>query len=331
MNRNRMLVLAIVALLLSVGVTYFAFRLLKSRLQPVDETTQIAVATEKLPMGTRLTEKLVKMTSWPKSTPLQGSFSDTTQMLGRAVLVETLPNEPILESRLAPKEAGAGLMVAIPEGMRAISIQVNNIIGVTGFVAPGSLVDLILTTMPPKEVKKNIKGTPGETGSKIVLENLKILAVGQNVQRDVEGKPQSVAEVTLLVTPEQASKIALATGDGRIQLALRNPLDHEAVDPPLIFKSALYEGPGVEIKAKAKTLDEPEKKPPVQGSGQKKKAPMAGVAKATPPPPPPTIAPPPPPRIVAVELIQGIRRATETFEEKTVGSEEKKSFEEKKP
>ena len=243
MNRDRMLILAIIALILSGGVTYLAYRLLKSRLQPVEDNAQIVVAAEQLPLGTRLTEKQVKIVSWPKSTPVAGSFSDPSKVLGRAVLVEVLPNEPILESRLATKEGGAGLTVAIPEGMRAQSIQVNSIIGVTGFILPGSRVDLILTAMPPKSVTSSVKGIPGdEMGSKIVLENLQVLAVGQNVQRDVEGKPQNVAEVTFLVTPEQAEKIALATGEGRIQLVLRNQLDHAIVDPPLIFKSALYEG-----------------------------------------------------------------------------------------
>ncbi len=319
-----MLILAVFALLLSAGVTYLAYRLLITRLQPVDETTQIVVAAEKLPMGTLLTEKQVKLASWPKATPLAGSFPDIAPLVGRAVLVETLPNEPILESRLAPKDAGAGLSVAIPEGMRALSIQVNSVIGVTGFVAPGSLVDLILTTVPPKEVKKNIKGVPGETGSKIVLENLKVLAVGQNVQRDVEGKPQSVQEVTLLVTPEQASKIALATGDGRIQLALRNPLDNKTVDPPLIFRSALYDGPDDKAGQSEKTPPASDKKPSVPAVAQAKKAPAVKVTAlpATP------VLTPPPVRTMTVELIQGVKRASQNFEEQKAGDEGKQPPEE---
>ena len=311
MNRNRMMVLAVIALLLSGGVTYLAYRLIQTRLQPVAQTVQIVVAAEKLPIGTRLTEKQVTLSPWPKAHPLEGTFEDPSHVLDRGVVVEMLANEPILESKLAPKEAGAGLAVAIPEGMRDISIQVNSVIGVTGFVQPGSRVDLILTTNPPKSlikggvgkkgVAKNIKGSPeDEMGSKIILENLQVLAVGQNVQRDVDGKPQNVQEVTLLVTPEQASKIALATGDGRIQLALRHPLDRTTVDSPLVYRSALYEGSKEE--AGSKVIEEP--------VAETRRAPVK-VVKA--PPPPPT---PPPARVVAVELIQGAKRATETFQEK---------------
>jgi pilus assembly protein CpaB len=312
-----MLVLAVIALILSGGVTYLAYRLIQGRLQPVSQTIQIVVAAEKLPLGTRITEKLVTMSPWPKSIPLVGSFTDPAQVRDRGVIVEMQPNEPVLETKLAPKEAGAGLAVAIPEGMRAISIQVNAISGVTGFVQPGSRVDLILTTNPPKSLTqggqggkkssiiKNIKGSPeDQTGSKIILENLQVLAVGQNVQQNVEGKPQSVQEVTLLVTPEEASKIALATGDGRIQLALRHPLDQATVDSPLVYRSALYEGPNAE--AAPKGVDKPE---------PKTKAPAARVTRVLPPPlPPPVVAPAP--RVVAVELIQGPKRATETFQEK---------------
>ncbi len=352
MNRNRMLVLAVVALILSGAVTYLAYRLLQSRLKPVDDITQVVVATEKLPLGTRLTEKQVKLSPWPKATPIQGSFSDPAQVLGRGLLVDVYPNEPIMESKLAPKEAGAGLAIAIPEGMRALSIQVNSIIGVAGFVQPGSRVDLILTTNPPDSVKNdikgkgkgwtgkgkgwrgNVKGSPeDDVGTKIVLENLQVLAIGQNVQRDVEGKPMTVQEVTLLVTPEQASKIALATGEGRIQLALRNPLDKETVDPPLVFRSALYEGSELEAGGKLKVSEtESEKTAAELGSGPKRKAAAVKVVKA-PPPPPPAPAPPavaPAPHVVTVELIQGAKRASESFEEKKA-QEEKKVPDEKKP
>jgi pilus assembly protein CpaB len=305
-----MLVLAVIALLLSAGVTYLAYRLIQSRLQPTTQTVDIVIATEKLPLGTRISEKHVKLSPWPKAAPLEGCFTDMSQVLGRGVLVDMQPNEPILESKLASREAGAGLSVAIPEGMRALSIQVNSVIGVTGFVQPGSRVDLILTTTPPrtlrdKKANRNIKGfMEDEMGSKIILENLQVLAVGQNVQRDVEGKPQSVQEVTLLVTPEEAEKIALATGDGRIQLALRHPLDNEKVDPPLVFRSALYEGPNAKkVPKDGIQQDEPEKEPPVRRR----------VVTKVEAPPPPVVQPP---KVVAVELIQGAKRATESFQEK---------------
>jgi pilus assembly protein CpaB len=306
MNRNRMLVLAIVALVLSAGVTYLTYRLLQTRLQPGEVTVQIVAATQKIALGTRLTAKEVKLVPWPRATPLEGSFSDLNLVIGRAVLVDMLANEPVVESKLAPKEGGAGLTVAIPDGMRAISIQVNSVIAVTGFVLPGSRVDLILTGVPPQSISKGSKGSPDDNmASKIILENLQVIATGQNIQKDVEGKPQSVAEVTVLVTPEQAEKVALATGDGRIQLVLRNPLDHETVDPPVVFKSALYLG-------STTPEEKPKPKAPAPPPSVRKAKPVVVQKVAAPAPPPP----PPPPKVFAVELIQGSKRATENFTEK---------------
>jgi pilus assembly protein CpaB len=186
---------------------------------------------------------------------------------------------------------GAGLTAAIPEGLRAVSIAVNQIIGVAGFVQPGSRVDLILTGTPPNET---------ERASKIVLENLQVLAVGQNVQQDVEGKPQTVQVVTLLVTPEQAAKIALATGDGPIILALRNPMDLKEVETPLVPRSVLYGG---EVLAAERAAT----KAKVAPVGSR----LVRVKAAPPPPPPPS----PSLKVTTVELIMGPTRTTATFEE----------------
>lgn len=313
MNRNRMLILAVVALMLSGGVTYLAYRVLQTRITPPAETVQVVVAAKPLPVGVRLMKEDVTLAGWPKATPLQGSISDPNLAIGRAILIPTQVNEPILESKLAPKEGGAGLMAVIPEGMRALTIQVNSIIGVSGFVVPGSRVDMILTAIPPKDVKgaKN-----DEMGSKIVLENLEVLAAGQNVQRDVDGKPQTVQDVTLLLTPEQSERVALATGDGRIQLALRNPLDKQAAQPPLVVRSGLYADSMA--GANPKNTPAPKDPPKTKGSGvaTKRPAPVKAVPVVAPPPPPP------PPRVFAVELIQGSKRVVEKFEEKKL--EEKK-------
>lgn len=306
-----MLVLAVLALILSVGITYLAYRLIQSRLQPPEVTSKIVVAAKKLAMGTRITKEDLKLADWPKSSPLEGSFNDIESVVDRALMVPVEVNEPILESKLASKESGAGLMALIPEGMRALSIQVDSVIGVAGFIVPGSRVDLILTAVPPPDVE----GAKGEeTASKIILENLEVLAAGQNLQRDVDGKPQTVQNVTLLVTPDQAQRVALASKDGRIQLTLRNPVDKQAAEPPLVVRSDLYAGP---------TMDDPNKpkqaktarveKPPVV-----KKAPVkpASARVAAPSAPKQVLAPPPPqPKVVVVELIQGSKRATQNFEE----------------
>lgn len=311
MNRNRMIVLAIVALVLSGGVTYLAYRVIQQRLQPAQETSQIVVAAKKIEFGRRLLKDDVKLVEWPRSTVLEGSFSDPNLILDRGVITPMQVNEPILEAKLAPKEGGAGLMTIIPEGMRALSIQVNSVIGVSGFVLPGARVDLILTAVPPSDAK----GAKGEEmGSKIILENLEVLAAGQNVQRDIDGKPQTVQDVTLLVTPDQAQRVALATGGGRIQLALRNPIDKDAAEPLLVVRSDLYAGPTMEGLKDSREKTASEKTDAKAGSGSRFAAKAPNKAKA-PLVTAPTTPPPPPQRSIVVEVIQGSKRSQSTFDE----------------
>jgi pilus assembly protein CpaB len=175
--------------------------------------------------------------------------------------------------------------------MRAVAVKVNDVIGVAGFVVPGTRVDVLII------------GTPNESGgevSKIFLENVQVLAAGQNVEQDVNGKPQNVQVVTMLVTPEDAQKLALA-GGSRIQLALRNPIDTAYMDPPASSKGALY-------GRSSDATVEPEEKP----------RPRASVARYIPrrvAPKPEVVAPPPPVRRVwEVEVIRGDKREKTTFE-----------------
>ncbi|HTY62191.1 MAG TPA: Flp pilus assembly protein CpaB [Acidobacteriota bacterium] len=316
MNRNRFLVLAIIALILSGGLTYMVYRVLQGRLQSAESNSKVVVAARKMEFGYRITKDDVRLVEWPKGTPLQGSFEDVNLVVDRATVAPLQINEPILDSKLASKEAGAGLMTVIPDGMRALSIQVNSVIGVSGFVLPGSRVDLILTAIPPKDVKG---AKQDEMGSKIILENLEVLAAGQNVQRDVEGKPQTVQDVTLLVTPDQAQRVALATGDGRIQLALRNPLDKKAADPLLVIRSSLYEGPTMEKSESGSAAKAAPDKPEANGrAGSKRPLRSAAAKPVQPKKQEPLVKAPPSPspqHVVVVELIQGVKRTKDTFEE----------------
>src|SRR5262245_10505228 len=175
MNRIRMLVLAGAALALSVVVTFLAYRLLNDKLKPAEDMINVVVLRQKVGLGTKLTQADVRVAQWPKSVALQGAFHDMAEVVGRGVLLPMEANEPILESKLAPKNAGAGLMTTIPEGMRAVSVKVNDVIGVAGFVVPGSRVDVILTgSMPGAQ----------QDAAKIILQNVQVLAAGQNVDRD---------------------------------------------------------------------------------------------------------------------------------------------------
>lgn len=290
MNRTRMMVLASAALVLSVVVTFLTYRMLRQRLTPPEEMTTIVVVTQKTALGARLTPADVRVTPWPKAVQMEGTFHDLAEVLGRAVIVPMGANEPVLEAKLAPKDGGAGLTATIPDGMRAVAIRVNDVIGVSGFVVAGTRVDIILSGSLTNGVIDV---------AKIILENVQVLAAGQNTERDADGKPMNVQVITVLVTPEDAEKLALASVEGRMQLALRNPLDMEPHNAEMMHRIALYTGSNTAF------LPAP---PPVSVAA----APAPPVRKATPPQAPQIVAAPAPPahvveppKIVQVQLIQG--------------------------
>jgi pilus assembly protein CpaB len=290
MNRTRMLVFAFFALALSGLVAYYAYRMLSNRLSPpTDETVQIVVAAEKLTLGNRVTEQQVRVADWPKANLPEGRFSDPNDIIGRGVIVAMSPNEPVLESKLASKEAGAGLASVIPEGMRAMPIRVNDLIGVAGFVTPGTHVDVMIIGVP---------GPGSPTTSKIFLENVVVLSAGQNVERDVNGKPQQSGVVTLLVTPEDAQKLALA-GNDRIQLALRNPIDMAIENPKGVQTASLY---GTSSAGTPPEAPRPRARPTVVKYVPRPVAPPVNVEPAV--------------RRVTVEVIRGDKRETQTFEKR---------------
>jgi pilus assembly protein CpaB len=288
-----MLVLAGAALALSLVVTFMAYRLLSDKLKPADETTNVVVVRQRVALGTKLTQGDLRVTAWPKSVALQGSFHDPAEAVGRGVLIPMDANEPVVESKLAPKNAGAGLMTTIPEGMRAVSVKVNDVIGVAGFVVPGSHVDVILTGQLPYG---------GVDAAKIILQNVEVLAAGQNIDRDSEGKPVNTQVITLLVSPEDSQKLALVTADGRIHLALRNPLDQQSQPTRAVQTAELYSGvSGMTIPSVIRTaaVEKPVAPKPV--------APKPVVAPEPPAPAPvAVVAPPKPePQTLEVQLIQG--------------------------
>jgi pilus assembly protein CpaB len=296
-----MLVVAAFAIALSAIVTFMAYRVLANRLGPnANRTVPILVAGEQLSIGTRLTPQQVRLAAWPKAMPLQGSFSDPKEIIGRGVVVPMVPNEPVLEAKLAPRDAGAGLTSAIPEGMRAMAVKVNDVIGVAGFVLPGTHVDVILAASAGSiNYFEN-------TAARVILENIQVLAVGQNLRQDVDGKPQNAQVITLLVTPEDAQKLSLASLEGRIQLALRNPMDLKSANPAAVHKAALF-GKAVwrSDEATRSALIDRETAPRVQHAvfhRPESKSP----ARAT--------SMPAVPKVMSVELIQGNTRQTTTFE-----------------
>jgi pilus assembly protein CpaB len=179
-------------------------------------TNQVVVAAREIQLGSPLTPDMLRTVEWPRSSLPDGAIQNEKDLDGRVVKTSLQRGEPILESKLAPVGTKGGLSSVISEGKRAITVKVNEVIGVAGFALPGNLVDVMVNTKDENE--KPI--------SKIVLEQILVLAVAQEANRD-ETKPKVVSAVTLEVTPEQAEKLDLARSVGNLSLVLRNQLDKD--------------------------------------------------------------------------------------------------------
>lgn len=241
MNRNRLMVGLAVALLVAfvlAAYVYSAFKKVQvSANTPALKMTNIVVAATPLKLGTRLDKSMLKTMPWPSTSKPEGMFSDPMEVANRAVITNISENEPILAEKLASTDSGAGLSATIPEGMRAVSVSVNDVVGVAGFVTPGTMVDILVTGSTV-----GVGGGGNGTVTRTILENIKVLAAGQKMDVDREGKPENVPVITLLVTPEDAGKLTMASTQGKIQLALRNTVDTKATNPAPVLQSALFAG-----------------------------------------------------------------------------------------
>ena len=196
------------------------------------KTQPVVVANADLSLGAELKLEDLKVAQFPEGQAPEGAFVKPDEIVGRGVIVNIVKNEPILPAKLASKEAGAGLPPVIPEGMRAVSVRVNEVIGVAGYVLPGTRVDVLATASPTND--------PMDMTTKVVLANVQVLTAGTRMEQDQkDGKPVQVTVVTMSVTPEQAERLALASTEGKIQLALRNPLDQSAPATPGIKPAVL--------------------------------------------------------------------------------------------
>jgi pilus assembly protein CpaB len=184
-------------------------------------THRVVIANADLSLGSELRPDDLKSVDWPASTVPEGSFDDPAKLLGRGLVASVVRHEPILTGKLASKEAGSGLPPIIPTGKRAMSVRVNEVIGVAGYVLPGTRVDVVATQSPTSRGE--------DMTSKVVLSNVQVLTAGTRLEHDSkDGKPVQVTVVTLVVTPDEAERLTLASTEGKIQLALRNPLDLES-------------------------------------------------------------------------------------------------------
>lgn len=185
---------------------------------------KLVVAATNLALGDVVGPEDVRLIDWPAGALPAGFAARPDEVVGRGLITPVAANEPLLKTKLSTLEEGGGLPIIIPEGMRGVSVKVDQVVGVAGFVLPNTKVDVLVTIKPPEEGGEEPLPT-----TKVILQNILVLTAGQIIQRDAEGKPQQVPVVTLLVTPEQGERLILAANEGRIQLALRNTLDLDSV------------------------------------------------------------------------------------------------------
>lgn len=232
-RHKRMLIVMAIAVVTATLATWTVYGALgRSPARQVVARLQVVVAAHAIPIGTAITHADVKLVDWPATSPLAGSFSSPDAAVGRGAVVAVSENEPITEARLAPREAGAGLSPAIGRGMRAISVKVNEVVGVAGFVTPGTRVDVALTVRHGQDVI-----------SRLLVTNVQVLTTGTRYDQEAarEGKPIPSTVVTLMVTPLQAERIALASTEGQMTLMLRNPLDVDDPETPGVRLAALVD------------------------------------------------------------------------------------------
>jgi pilus assembly protein CpaB len=234
MNRSRLLMIGGLALAVGLLVSFTVYNRLRTFAgsSANGRGVQVVVAAGDIQAGDKLEARDVRVVTIPQSAAPPGAFSDVAQVLKRAAVLPISKGEFILKNKLAALEAGSGLPSMIPAGMRAVSVRVNDVVSVAGFVQPGTHVDVLATG--------NQGGSERQTVT--VLENVKVIAVGGSLLERIAGGETSAAVITLLVSPDDAQKLALVSQEGRIQLALRNPLDTKKGGIPATRASSVYLG-----------------------------------------------------------------------------------------
>jgi len=242
MKQQRTLIVLAVAVITAGIAAYGVSRAIQQ--MPVREveigTVPVVVANEPVPVGARLTEQQVRVIAWPAKSPIPGAFSDVKAVVNRGVISGLAQNEPITSTKVAGPEAGAGLPPIIPVGMRAVSMRVNDVVGVAGFVMPGTHVDVVLSVAND--------GQGGQPMARIVVSNVLVLTAGTRYDKQDPNNatPQPTSVVTVAVLPEDGERIALAASQGSMSLALRNPTDVDPTKTSGIRLAMLMRGPGAQ-------------------------------------------------------------------------------------
>jgi pilus assembly protein CpaB len=283
MTRVRVFIVFVLAITAGGVFAFGTYNYVKNPVKETQEmpTTPVVVAASDLDVGAEIQKDDIRVVKWPKNFVPANVMTDPQEVIGRGVVVPMIQNEPFLPMKLSSKDGGGGLPPAIPPGLRAVSVKVNEVIGVAGYVLPGTRVDVVATLSPTQQ--------PTDTTSKVILTNVQVLASGTKIERDTEkNKPMAVTVVTLLVDPVEAEKLTLAANEGKIQLALRNPLDKATPVTRGIKPAVLLGAP----------------------SSTPRPVTVGTVAKQQTPPPPPPADP-------TVEIIRGDKRAHEVVRQES--------------
>jgi pilus assembly protein CpaB len=288
--RKRLIGVLAFALVVSAGAAFVLYQLIASRMtvgaSTKPTTVKVLVSSRDLEPGALIQDREIRIQEYLTAPP--GALLKKEDIINRGVTAPIHEDEPFYEASLAPKGAGAGFAATIPQGMRAFAVHVNEVVGVAGFAVAGMRVDVLVSGVPPGVQE----GTGVGSITRTLLQNIQVLSAGQNYQKDAEGKPVLVQVVNLLVTPDQAEILTLATQQ-TIQLVLRNPADRAIVNTPGASTSNLFAGGKIRVP-RLEAENEP-------------RAPANT----------PTIIPvaPPKPQMVTIEVFQGGKRVDSTFQD----------------
>ena len=204
------------ALVVSLVVSYFLYNRIKRQFAASTQPIKIVAAAKAVDPGATISADSLTLIDWPVNFPVEGSFKNTQDVVGRVAMFPIAPNSPIRESLLAAPGA-VGLTTKIPDGKRAVAMETNDVTNVSGFLFPGCHVDVLVTFRPENGSQQDLTAT--------VLQNVEVLSTGERLRPDASGKPEKVRQVTVLLTPDDAQKLVLAANKGTVQFVLRNGTD----------------------------------------------------------------------------------------------------------
>src|SRR5215212_11376665 len=301
--RNKRLIIALLAAITFGLIAAVSVKQYLVSTQTFQNTlNDVVVAKVDIPVGSRIIAEQLTIAQFPANVTPEGALSTIDdKLVGRVVVSSISPRDPVTEGKLAPVGAAGGLSSMIPEGYRAMTVAVNDVVGVSGFIMPGTLVDIVVVITPPKGSGNE------EMISKIVLQNIKVLASGQNIDKPKNDREvdRAIKAVTLQVTPEQAEKLALASSEGKLQLVMRNSVDQADEQTAGANKRSLLSGERATIA-------------PEPGSSTPTKEAPTSISRSLPRPaakevnPTAKVTPPPPPR-PTVDVYEGAKKKTVDF------------------